>query len=250
MNCIAITLDIDWAPDFIIDAVAAMLSEVKIRATWFVTHCSPAIERLRGQSDLFELGIHPNFLPGSTHGNTPTEILRHCMELVPEATAMRTHALVQSGPLMQTVLSETSIQTDVSLFLPRMPHIIPVEYRKPQRTLIRVPYFWEDHSEVESPQTCWHFRDDVIVNGVKIFNFHPTHVYLNMPDLSIYDRVKRLGQLQELSPNDVNLYVHSGEGVGTLFRELIDFVNRQGNSLRICDIVEMFQHEKDYKEGE
>lgn len=33
-----ITLDIDWAPDFVIDAVAEQLVQAGVWATWFVTH--------------------------------------------------------------------------------------------------------------------------------------------------------------------------------------------------------------------
>ena len=68
MDSVVLTLDTDWAPDFVIDFVAKQLVAYQVRATWFVTHASPAVERLSQHSDLFELGIHPNFLPGSTHG--------------------------------------------------------------------------------------------------------------------------------------------------------------------------------------
>ncbi|HEY8645027.1 MAG TPA: hypothetical protein VIL77_04030 [Gaiellaceae bacterium] len=66
-----LTLDVDWCPDSAIDDVAELLIERDVPATWLVTHTSPAIDRLRLRADLFELGIHPNFLPGSTHGRMP-----------------------------------------------------------------------------------------------------------------------------------------------------------------------------------
>lgn len=42
-----LTLDIDWAPDFIIDEVVSILVKNNVKATWFITHNSPAIDRLR-----------------------------------------------------------------------------------------------------------------------------------------------------------------------------------------------------------
>ena len=48
-NEIALTLDVDWAPDFMIDFAAEILVEHGVRATWFVTHDSPALTRLRAQ---------------------------------------------------------------------------------------------------------------------------------------------------------------------------------------------------------
>jgi len=84
---IAITLDVDWAPDFVIEDVAELLINSSVRATWFVTHASSAIDDLRKRPDLFELGIHPNFLPGSTQGADVDSVLNHCMSLVPDAVS-------------------------------------------------------------------------------------------------------------------------------------------------------------------
>jgi hypothetical protein len=67
---VLLTLDIDWAPDAAIDFVAEILVSRGVKATWFVTHDSPGVRRLRARPDLFELGIHPNFLPGSSHGRS------------------------------------------------------------------------------------------------------------------------------------------------------------------------------------
>ena len=53
MNAPVLTLDVDWAPDWVIDEVSAILVEKRVRATWFVTHGSPAIERLKDYPGLF-----------------------------------------------------------------------------------------------------------------------------------------------------------------------------------------------------
>lgn len=96
-NDFILTLDIDWAPDFVIEQVARIMIENKVKATWFVTHESEAIERLRENDDLFELGIHPNMLSGSTHGKTEDEVLTHVKKIVPGAISMRTHGLYQTS---------------------------------------------------------------------------------------------------------------------------------------------------------
>jgi peptidoglycan/xylan/chitin deacetylase (PgdA/CDA1 family) len=67
-NRVCVTLDVDWASDAMIDQTARILLEHEVPATWFITHASAAVDRLRDHPELFELGIHPNFLPGSTHG--------------------------------------------------------------------------------------------------------------------------------------------------------------------------------------
>ena len=237
VNEIVITLDVDWAPDFMIDAVAEMLSEAHIGATWFVTHSSPAIERLRQHPDTFELGIHPNFLPNSTQGSTPRNVLRHCMEIVPEATAMRTHGLVQSGLLLDTVLEKTAIRVDVSLFLPRMSHITPIGYQRGGNTLIRVPFFWEDRYEMEIPRPSWNLCEELLVPGLKVFSFHPVHVYLNS-SLSSYNLLSRTTRLPDLSENDIARYMGRGDGPRTLFDEMIEYLGRTGRSRRIRDVTQ------------
>ena len=140
---LVLTLDVDWAQDALIDAVAARLAAAGVPATWFVTHASPAIERLREQP-LFELGIHPNFRPGSTHGDTPEAVLDHVMALVPEAVSSRSHGVVQSGRLLHLLVERTPVRIDSTTFLPDVAGVRPVPQRTPHGTLMRVPFVWSD----------------------------------------------------------------------------------------------------------
>jgi hypothetical protein len=235
MDDLVLTMDVEWAPDFAIDFVADHLMARRVRATWFVTHGSPAIERLRRYPDLFELGIHPNFLPGSSHGETPGKVLDHCIALVPEATSVRTHALVQSTPLLAEIMAHTAITTDVSLFLPHTLYQRPFEYRWKGRTLLRVPYFWEDDFEMERDTPIWHLAP-LVTNGegLKVFNFHPIHVYLNSSDMGPYESLKR--RISNLSEATVAALVQPGEGTRTLFLELVDYLAANGHRLCMRDI--------------
>lgn len=117
MKDLAVTFDIDWAPDWIIEEVASILIDNRVKATWFVTHASPAIEKLRQMPDLFELGIHPNCLSGSTQGNTEDEVLSHMKEIVPEAISMRTHGLYQTSNFLMKAVRDYGIEIDVSILL-------------------------------------------------------------------------------------------------------------------------------------
>ena len=246
MDNAVLTIDTDWAPDFAIDSIAEPLIARQVRATWFVTHMSPAIERLRQHPELFELGIHPNFLPGSTHGDTPDAVLRHCMELVPEAISVRTHALVQSTPLLDQIITCTPIVSDVSLFLPYLPFPQPVEYQWKGRTLLRIPYFWADDFEMEQPAPCWHLAPLLGAGeGLKVFNFHPIHVYLNSAHLETYQALKRLvPTLHEATQDQANASVHSGEGTQTVFIELAKHLAVNGESVCMRDIFTRWNREK------
>jgi hypothetical protein len=250
MDDVVLTIDMDWAPDFTIDFVAEQLIARQVRATWFVTHMSPAIARLKQYPNLFELGIHPNFLSGSTHGDTPDAVLRHCISLVPEASSVRTHFLFQSTLLLRQILTQSSITTDVSLFLPGTPHICPVEWVCRRRTLLRIPYFWADDSEMEQNIPCWRLARHLrIGQGLKVFAFHPIHVYLNSADIEIYQTLKhRVPKISEASPNALNPYIQTGEGTCALFKEVVAHLAAHGASIRIQDIYNRWRILRDSPE--
>ncbi len=241
MTQVAITLDVDWAPDFMIDFAAAILIEERVRATWFVTHQSPALTRLRDYPDLFELGVHPNFFPGSTHGKTPEDVLRHCMELVPEAVSVRTHGLLQSTALLAKIMEETPALIDASLFLPRAQELRPVEYQWAQRTLLRIPYFWEDDFEMERRDPCWQLEPLLAAgSGLKIFDFHPVHIYLNSHTMEAYRRLKeREPNLTEASPELAAELAQAEPGSQTLFVELAKYLSDK-KSFRLVDLTELY----------
>ena len=144
-NLYALSVDIDWAPDYMIDYMAQAYTEAGVKCTWFVTHASEAVDRLRS-NPLFELGIHPNFFPGSSHGSTEDEIIRHVLELVPGAKSVRMHALYQSSRLLYKLRHEYGLEIDSSLFVPQTPFLKPhtFGFSPTVAPLVRLPYFWED----------------------------------------------------------------------------------------------------------
>jgi len=236
MNNIFITIDVDWAPDFVIDFVADVLIEYQVKSTWFITHLSPAIEQLALLPDLFEFGIHPNFLNGSTQGKTPSEILDYCFKIVPRAKCMRTHSLVQSSPLLGEILQRTPVEIDVSLFLPHVPNLQPFEYHANDKSLLRVPYFWEDDYETGRPKPIWRFSSLASSEGLKVFDFHPIHVYLNSHNLDAYSQLKRQGYNADIPPKLIRKYIQQGEGTQTMFMDIVLELSRYGYSNFISDI--------------
>ncbi len=238
-NSPILTFDVDWAPDFMIDFVAEELRRRGIRSTWFVTHSSPAIERLRARPELFELGIHPNFLPGSSHGSTVTEVLEHAIRSVPEATAMRSHSLLMSSRILEEVMRRTSVSVDSTPFFPRQPGLQPSEYTVGDRALLRMPIFWEDDFEMLQLNPSWAIEPLLREPGLKIFNFHPIHIFLNSAAMTDYEALKATVQpLSSLEPGAAHRHVNQGRGTRTLFVELLDRIERAGESLRLADVRE------------
>lgn len=220
---LALTLDIDWAPDFAIREVADLLLQAGVKATWFATHKSPMLKELAKHTDLFEIGIHPNFLPGSSHGKTYPDVLRHCLQLVPKATSMRAHALAQSTPILHEVLLHTPIQRDASIFMQNAKNIQPFRWTLQGRSLWRIPYYWEDDIEMSQKHPQWNLNRLMGQGpGLKIFNFHPLHIAMNAPSLKAYERLKaRQPQIAQATAIDVARGIHHGQGTRTLFEACV-----------------------------
>jgi hypothetical protein len=237
MEDVYLTLDLDWAPDAAIDAAAEILEGAGCRATWFVTHRTPALDRLR-DSELFELGVHPNFLPGSTHGQEPEEVLRHVLEIVPEARCVRAHAAFQSGPVLKAIRGLSQIELDCSVMLPGLEHARPVPYGDGVQTLWRVPNFWSDDYEAEMREPNWALDGRFSVPGTKILIFHPIHVALNSSDQGGYSQLKRRGGARAgWSGEQIDSLRRDGSGAATLLEQIASRLGRAGGGLSLSALI-------------
>jgi hypothetical protein len=237
-NLYALSVDIDWAPDYMIDYMAQAYTEAGVKCTWFVTHASEAVDRLRS-NPLFELGIHPNFFSGSSHGATEDEIIRHVLQLVPGAKSVRMHALFQSSRLLYKLRHDYGLEVDSSLFVPQTPHLKPhtFGFSPTVSPLVRLPYFWEDDVECLLPVRNWDIQTPGFhFEGMKIFNFHPMYVGLNADTLEGYERIKRelcvSKSLNTLTPEEIAPYLNEAHGVNTLFKGLLSFLKNNNVETR------------------
>jgi hypothetical protein len=225
----AITFDIDWAPDWCIDMCRGICLDAGIPATFFATHPSPVVEELKADSR-FEVGIHPNFLSGSSHGSTTEEVLDYCLSLVPLARSMRTHALVQSSGILGLVLTRCpNITVDVSLLLPGHAGLAStLLHLGLSRPLIRLPYYWEDDVASVDPEWSWD-RGPPDSEGLRIFDFHPVHVALNSASLAGYGRLKagmKAKPLTAADRSDFGPYVNPGLGTRDFLERAISEIGR------------------------
>ena len=223
----ALTIDIDWAPDFAIKKLADALIRHKVKCTWFVTHESPAIKELRNHSDLFELGIHPNFFPGSTHGNNEKEVLDYMVSIVPGAKTVRSHALLQSSRLLNLMNKNYGIETDCSMLLYMSQGITPhtIKFSHDPKGLFRIPFFWEDDIAMYDTLQLWDPSNEKFHRqGLKVFNFHPTFLYLNGSSMLPYEEMKKIKHLSSLTEAEMNPFINKGEGCGTFFKKLLSFL--------------------------
>ena len=237
----ALILDVDWAPDFVIDDVVKILETYRVKATWFITHNSPILDKLQRMDALFELGIHPNFLPGTTHGNTHEEIIDHCLSIVKDANCIRSHAYSQSSLLYKFIAENTGLNIDASVFAPHTPDLRVIKYFVGNRYLYRVPVYWEDSNEMKIPDIQWEFNNlPVSEKGLQVFAFHPIHIYLNTFNISQYRELRvDFPDLLHADPAMLMAERQSAQrGVRDFFIEFVQSMSEEQGSLTLSELVE------------
>ena len=235
---VAITLDVDWSPDFIVEDVARLLVEKRVKATWFVTHASPVLEMLRRHSDLFELGIHPNFKEGSSHGRTMPEVVAHCLQLVPEAVSARSHGLIQSDYLWRYYIESTPIHYECSTFLGHVPSAYPSRFFWKGKNLLRIPYNYQDNIEMDMPRPVWDAKKFLRgKTGIQVLDFHPFYIYTNASSMAVFEKVKTGDRpFHKLSEKEILPHRRRGHGSRSIFISTLDYLSERGGGNLMKDI--------------
>lgn len=214
-----LTLDIDWAHDDILFDTIELVEAHRVQATWFVTHDTPLLSRLRRNPN-FELGIHPNFnflLNGDGRtGKDAAEVVDRLLAIVPEAKCVRSHSTTQSSGLLE-LFRRKGLTHECNSFIPVQSGI----ELKPWRLwsgMTCIPYFWEDDV------ACLYGPDDALPmsrlidqGGIKVFDFHPVHVFLNTEHMARYEKTRELHR----SPQQLRAHRYEGEGTRTRFLEFL-----------------------------
>jgi hypothetical protein len=212
------TTDIEWSPDWAINDLYALADEYGVPLTPFLTHRSDyLVRRLRtreaASSD--DVGLHPNFLPGSTHGATVDAVISTTKALWPEAVSFRSHCFYDDTRMLRK-MAEQGFRYDSNLFAFLQPMLAPL------RTVagtVRLPVYWEDdvHSGAGLRWELSALRSGFDGPGLKIVNVHPLRVALNVPNEDFHEAHRRLGQAVDV---DARAEAHRGKGPRTFLEEL------------------------------
>lgn len=179
---IAISLDLDWAPEAVLDDTLQLMAQHGVCGTVFATHDSAV---LRGAGKLIEVGVHPNFNPlldGRQSSPDVDGILAQLREIYPDARGVRSHSMLQSTPLLLK-FAERGFSYESNCFLPYDDHLSP---RKLWMDLVRVPYNWEDDVHWSYGYAFDDFRLRMDGTSLHVLDFHPIHIFLNTEDATRY----------------------------------------------------------------
>lgn len=186
----------------------------------FVTNESPAMRADRPAE--LTLGIHPNFLPGSTQGNDTDEVIESCLSIVPAATTFRCHGFIDSTRIVWN-LADRGFIADSNLLSFLQPGLVPIVHGA---GVLRLPVFFEDDVFLDLGRADLDLKQCLELlqsPGLKILNFHPALVALNAPSIEYYDQ-----QRPALFGGDGRPRRYDGRGVATLLSELITAVKDCG----------------------
>jgi hypothetical protein len=234
-DAVAITFDVDWAPDWCVQICYDLCKSAGCGATFFATHDSKVIRSI-AHDEMFEVGIHPNFAPDSTQGSNRHEVLNYCTKLFPNATSMRTHRLIQSTALfIELSQNYPKIQNDVSILCPFQPNLSSFLFytSHTDTSIVRIPYFWED--DIAAYEPSWDWKLFTLRPGMKIFNFHPTFVALNTNTMDPYIQLNNKYKLPQCTEDDFENFINKTKhGTKTFLEECLQYFG--GNLSKISDI--------------
>ncbi len=222
-----LTSDVDWASEAAIEYSHGLIKGLGIKPTVFNTHQSNAIESFE-KCDEIEVGLHPNFLNGSSQGDTFPEILDFLTELHPSATCFRSHRFFDVTDInMQLKDRGFKYDSNVFTFLNKIP-----PYRH-FSGLVRFPCFWEDGTYLMHglDLDISSFREELYAPGLTILNIHPMHMVMNSPDLDWSRTVKASVTREEWNTMDGKTFdkvTYKGRGIRDFVMDMLESIVTRG----------------------
>ena len=208
---ISITSDVDWAPSPVIEDMVDLLDDYNVRGTIFSTHDDGLA------LDDHERGIHPNFFK-DMGGEQLTDksqraVLEEILEIFPEATGTRSHCLYTNS-LLQFLYPDLGIQYESNFLMELQTGLEPFwmgDY------VLQFPIYWEDDVWMRSDRTPPDAGELIAPAGLKVFNFHPFHVYMNSPSMEYIEEM----DVDSSDPNSMLECRYEGDGARTIFKDLL-----------------------------
>lgn len=224
------TIDTDWAPQPVIDDVLKILNEYKIPSTFFITN-----EIDFSGFKNHELAIHPNFTSFEHE-----KILSETMKILPskKASGCRSHGLYHSSSLMMAY-EKLGIEYDSNYFIPNYETIEPFFFQ--WANVLEIPFFFADDVHYEVNSNFDINQINLVDSGVKVFLFHPFHIFMNTSNSSEYSNYKEHYQNVPYLEQHRNL---EKKGTRSLFADLLSLIESKNIEITTMDEVNKIYREK------
>lgn len=218
---VVLTSDQDWAPAWTCRALLDAAAERGLPLHAFRTSASAELDRAAAEGTIGQ-GWHPNFLPGSSHGTTPDEVVASCRALVPGARTARSHCFVESTQQWRA-LADAGIVADAQVLSAAQSHLEPIVH---WTGVLRLPTFFADDTFFGASPDDLDLRGvrrALLAPGLKVVIFHPATYGCNVPSEAWY----RANHGAIFASTDASA-MFPGRGTRHVFDELFDVVDDAG----------------------
>ncbi len=234
------TSDIDWASEAVLEQFFAQLPADMLKLTTFVTHRSEVIER-EFKSGHIQRGIHPNFLPGSSQGNSFSEVIETCVALAPEATCTRSHRAFDVTDTAHMLKNEFNFKCCSNTITTLAPRISPYWL---ESQLLQIPVFLEEGSFLYNQLglSIKPFLNHFTSPGLKVISFHPINMVFNTPYIAWMRQIKDSLSREEFNNISSEMIVqkrNNERGAFDLIGEIIELT--QQKQYPILSIEEIYE---------
>ena len=223
---LAITFDVDWAPDRVVDEVITVFDSYRVPVTVFCTNfardASKNSSSLAGRlHERHEVALHPNFQHIGDYDTEWADMLR----LYPSARGWRSHNGVTGWPICKAGVTRGLRYEVYPTVFRSYVEPSPVN-RALKQYYVFTTAFWDSHM-IHEPDFSWSAADlphrDLFAapDKVVVLGFHPSILYYDMRLATEYDaRKPRYHQVDE----DASFRKRKPAGAMKLLVELLDSV--------------------------
>lgn len=231
------TGDVDWASEDALQIFLGDLQAEKIPLHLFVTHPSERIAAAHSKGFL-QRGIHPNFLEGSSHGNSFTEVIDTCMSYAPEAKGFRCHRYFDVNDINELLYNTYGFRYVSNFCTTLQPGIKPYLHRS---GLVHFPIFFEDGGYIynQLELNIEKYRSLFESPGIKIINLHPMNYVVNPPDFRYMRTIKDNTPRDDYNRMDKTV-IDSISFKGTGIRDVCRQVFALARQHRIVSLEELY----------
>jgi hypothetical protein len=234
------TSDIDWASEAVMKDYFSLINIFDIKPTLFVTHDSEEINRAFSKGKV-ERGVHPNFLNGSSHGNSFREVAEACVKFAPEAYGFRSHRAFDVTDITHMMYNDFNfryVSHQITVFQPRIKPILH------ESGLLNFPVFFEDgtHLYNKLDLDISRYREFLFTPGIKIISFHPMNFVFNSPDLAFMRNIKDTLSREEynnITKDSINTHGNKVNGIRNTVLNIIELVKH--HNYTILTMNELFK---------
>ena len=220
--------DIDWASEDVMEEYFNIINPLEIKPMLFVTHESALIES-NFQAGTIDRGIHPNFLNGSSHGDTFKEIAETVIKFAPESYGFRCHRYFDVTDITHLLANEFNYKYVSNMGTILQTNIRPILH---ESGLINIPIFYEDGTHLYNKLNLDlnKYLDNFTAPGIKIISFHPMNFVFNSPTLTYMRQIKDSLSREEfnnISKETIEKLRNREAGIGQMVLDIVNFVKEK-----------------------